>query len=803
MKSTEQEALLRDKKILTRALMVRQARDNLVPFMKLMMPDSTDPEDAALSRFVGGWHHDVLSEKLLKLEKGEIKRLIITMPPRHSKSETCTRSFPTFYMGKRPQDQIIIAGYSETFAQEEFGREIRNIMLSPQYAQVFPGTVLDKNSKSAGFMMTEQRGKISVTGVGGKTTGKGADLLIIDDPIKNSAHADSETERNNIWDWYMTTARTRLQPGGRILIVMCMTGDTPVLMASGVEKPLADIVRGDIVATYDNDKLSHSRVMNVINQGYDFVFKIRMTSGRTIRANARHPFLINVSGKPQWIKTKNLHPGQEIYRVNGESGKVRNVLRKGVKNLHTAVDFARLTIIKSVGLMGCAPLLQKQIPHPESARNSSIGTESRSCNIKKFLQGKTGLVQFANVRQRMQKIHPIGITFFALTTVMTRKKLEVFYATRAIWLLVKTAALKLWRPLRITSDFTLDVIESIELDGKEEVYDVQIERTENFIANGYVSHNTRWHEDDLVGRILDPERNSPETIAQWDVLHLPALRDPIDGLASRNDETSIALWPNWQPKSELLALKGDVDSRTWSALYQGSPTPEDGDYFTRAMVKEYGDGAIDSNGRKVICPPLDELRVYQSMDLAVSQEKRHDASCLLTVGVDKDENIWVLDALWERRPADSLIDAMLYEMQRYDPLIVWGERGQITKSLGPFIRKRMVELGIYAYIEEESPVVDKTVRSRSIRARMAMGKVFFPKNAVWFEDAVSELVKFPAGRHDDFVDCLSWIGMGLEREVGHIPQTVVKKHKVGTIGWIKNQSKVQEQFNLAYNNAEW
>lgn len=534
MHLTEQEALQRDKKLLTRALMVRQARDNLVPFMKLMMPDSTDPEDASLSRFVGGWHHDVLSEKLKQLEAGKIKRLIITMPPRHSKSETCTRNFPAFYLGKRPTEQIIIAGYSETFAQEEFGREIRGIMLSSPYAQVFPGTVLDKSSKSAGFMMTEQRGKLTVTGVGGKTTGKGANLLIIDDPIKNSAQADSEKERNNIWDWYMTTARTRLQPGGRILIVM-----------------------------------------------------------------------------------------------------------------------------------------------------------------------------------------------------------------------------------------------------------------------------TRWHEDDLVGRILDPERNSPETIAQWDVLHLPALRDPEDGLASRNDKTSVALWPNWQDRDELLAIKGDVDARVWSALYQGSPTPEDGDYFTRAMIKEYGDGCVDSNGKKVERPPLDELRIYQAMDLAVSQEKRHDASCLLTVGIDQNENIWVLDALWERRPADSLIDAILYEMQRYNPIIVWGEKGQITKSIGPFMRKRMVELGIYAYIEEESPTVDKTVRSRSIRARMSMGKVFFPKNAVWFEDAVAELVKFPAGRHDDFVDCLSWIGMGLEREVGHIPQTIVKKHRVGTMGWIKNQSKVQEQFNMAYNSAEW
>lgn len=524
-----QEQLLRDKMILTRALAVRQARDKIVPFMKLMMPDPLDPDDASKSRFVGGWHHDILAEKLQELEKGNIKRLIITMPPRHSKSETCTRNFPAYFMGKHPSSQIIIAGYSETFAQEEFGREIRAIMTSPQYGQVFPGTELDRNSKSAGFMMTSKRGKISVTGVGGKTTGKGADLLIIDDPIKNAASADSETERNNMWNWYMTTARTRLQPGGRILIVM-----------------------------------------------------------------------------------------------------------------------------------------------------------------------------------------------------------------------------------------------------------------------------TRWHEDDLVGRILDPETNSQETIDQWEILHLPALRDPIDGMASRNDETSVALWPNWQPKEELLTIKRDVAPRVWSALYQGSPTPEDGEYFTRGMIQEYGRGCKHEKA-----PPLEELRVYQAMDLAVSQKKAHDASCLLTVGVDAQDNIWVLDVMWERRPADSLIDALLYEMQRYNPIIAWGETGQISKSIGPFMRKRMVELGIYAYIEENTPVVDKTVRSRSIRARMAMGKVFFPKDAIWFEDAVSELVKFPAGKHDDFVDCLSWIGMGLEREVGHMPQTVVKKVEPGSVAWIKQQSKIEQDFKKTMEGAEW
>ena len=144
------QTLLQQKNILERMYAIKSAQNNIVPFMKMSMPHPVYPDDVTKSRFVGGWHHDKLAKKLELLEKGVIRRLIVTMPPRHSKSETCTRSFPAWYMGRNPSSQVLIAGYSETFAQQEFGREIRATMSSDNYCQIFPECQLDTSGRSPG-----------------------------------------------------------------------------------------------------------------------------------------------------------------------------------------------------------------------------------------------------------------------------------------------------------------------------------------------------------------------------------------------------------------------------------------------------------------------------------------------------------------------------------------------------------------------------------------------------------------------------------------------------------------------------
>ncbi len=164
------------------------------------------------------WHHNIIIEKLEALERGEIKKVMFLMPPRHGKSEICSKQFPAWYIGRNPTKEIITSSYSSGLAVD-FGRKSRNLVNSEDFTNVFEGVKLAEDSKSVGKWHTNQEGSYIAVGVGGAITGKGADVLIIDDPIKNREDADSSILRNNIWEWYRSTALTRLSPNGAIILI--------------------------------------------------------------------------------------------------------------------------------------------------------------------------------------------------------------------------------------------------------------------------------------------------------------------------------------------------------------------------------------------------------------------------------------------------------------------------------------------------------------------------------------------------------------------------------------------------------
>ena len=125
----------------------------------------------------------------------------------------------------------------------------------------------------------------------------------------------------------------------------------------------------------------------------------------------------------------------------------------------------------------------------------------------------------------------------------------------------------------------------------------------------------------------------------------------------------------------------------------------------------------------------------------------------MMVALDEDENIWVMpDMVWGRFPTDQIVERMIDMMDQYRPLHWWAERGHITRSIGPFLRKRMLERGVHCSIYEMTPIADKMSRAQSILGRIAMGKVFWPSFAPWWAVAQKELLQFPYGARDDLVD---------------------------------------------------
>ena len=183
-----------------------KAKEDFLSFVKCVWPD-----------FIEGSHHRHVAKKFNKLATGEIKRLIINMPPRHTKSEFASYLLPAWMVGRNPKLKIIQATHTGELAIR-FGRKAKNLIDSQEYAKIFK-TRLQEDSKAAGRWETAQGGEYFAAGVGGAITGRGADLLIIDDP-HSEQDAMSETSLENAYEWYTSGPRQRLQPGASIVLVM-------------------------------------------------------------------------------------------------------------------------------------------------------------------------------------------------------------------------------------------------------------------------------------------------------------------------------------------------------------------------------------------------------------------------------------------------------------------------------------------------------------------------------------------------------------------------------------------------------
>lgn len=440
-------------------------------------------------------HHDLIAEKLEAVADGKIRRLMIFMPPRHGKSELASRRFPAWFIGRNPKRNIIAASYNSDLATD-FGREVRNIVASRPYKALFKAS-LAEDSMAANRWHTSDGGMYVAAGIGTAVTGRGAHILLIDDPFKDREEADSEGHREKVWRWYTSTAYTRLE----------------------------------------------------------------------------------------------------------------SELQQDV----TADD--------------------------------------------------------------------------------------------ALW---------------------TDLMGDIEA-GKAEPFEGAI-----------VLIQTRWHEDDLAGKLMAEQAKGGD---KWDVLDLPAIR--------ANGE---ALWPAKYPVERLNQIKRAIGERDWSALYQQKPRPDEGLYYKREWFRWY-----DEQPK--------HLRIYGASDYAVTADGG-DYTVHLVAGVDPDDNIYVLDIWRSQSTTDVWVEAFLDLMQQHKPMMWAEESGQIIKSVGPLIEKRMRERRVYGRREQFPSASDKPTRSRAMQGRAAMGKVYLPNNAPWLSDFLNELLAFDAGKHDDQVDALGLIGRMLDDMVG-------------------------------------
>lgn len=444
-------------------------------------------EDYAFSRLISyaayQWpgyrdapHHRLIARKLEAVERGEITRLMITMPPRHGKSMLASEFFPAWYLGRNPDHYVVSAAYAQELA-DDFGRKVKNQIEDRTYSAIFPGVTLAGDSRAAKRFHIQdwqggyehglkQNGAFYAVGVGGPLTGRGAHLLLIDDPVKNREEADSELTRKKTKDWYTSTAYTRLMPGGRIVIIQ-----------------------------------------------------------------------------------------------------------------------------------------------------------------------------------------------------------------------------------------------------------------------------TRWHEDDLSGWLLNEHKHEG-----WEVLDLPAISD--DGKA---------LWPEQYDIQALEQIKRAIGPRDWSALYQQRPTPDEGDYFKTEWFRPVHN-----------LPDPKTLRVYGGSDYAVTADGG-DYTVHVVVGVDPEDRIYILDLWRKQSTSDKWVDAFCDLVLAHKPMGWAEEQGQIRAGVGPFLDKTQRQRKAWVARDQFPTRGDKAVRAQSIRGRAAANSIYYQQDAPWWPDLRSELLSFPAGKHDDQVDALGLVGQLLDR----------------------------------------
>lgn len=241
--------------------------------------------------------------------------------------------------------------------------------------------------------------------------------------------------------------------------------------------------------------------------------------------------------------------------------------------------------------------------------------------------------------------------------------------------------------------------------------------------------NTRWHEDDLTGRILDAAKRTGEG---WEVIKLKAI-----------NEYGQALWPEQKPIDFLELIRGTMPARDWLSLYQQSPTAEEGTYFKREWMRRYS--ALP-----------DSLNVYMSADFAVT-EGDGDFTEIAVWGVDTKDNIYVLDWWHGQTSSDVWVSELISRFRRWEPLRMGSEGGVIRRAVEPWLDRQMRDTRTYCAIEWLPTTGDKPSMARSFQAMCAVGRVFWPETD-WAERAIDQLLRFPAGKNDDVVDACGVFG---------------------------------------------
>lgn len=255
---------------------------------------------------------------------------------------------------------------------------------------------------------------------------------------------------------------------------------------------------------------------------------------------------------------------------------------------------------------------------------------------------------------------------------------------------------------------------------------------------------TRWHEDDLAGRLLAHEGGA------WRVVSVPMVAEGADDPLGRRPGEYLWTDDAYGYGADIAERRPRILARTWNALYQQRPAPEDGDFFRREWL--------------IPCqrmPARDELHIYGASDYAVTADGG-DWTVHVVVGIDRHGHLWLLDLWRQQASTDVWVETLLDLVEQWKPFGWAEETGQIRAGIGPFLDRRMRERRVYVPRRQFPTRGDKEIRAQSFRGRIALDGLRLPADAPWRPTLEAELMAFPAGKHDDQVDALGLVGQVLD-----------------------------------------
>ena len=767
--------------------------------------------------------------------KGLSPRLMILMPPRHGKSELASRMFPAWHLGRHNDHEVIACAYNVSLAMS-FSRKVKEAMDDPAYQSVFEARLNPDFRSNEEWGLLGKRGGYVAAGVGGGITGKGAHCVVGDTPVDTpsgqtaiqdlkvgdvvlafnhdrckieptTVQATRRLVKNDIYT-IETASGKRVRVTGNHPVYVSGVGYLPAEQLT-VGMPLLSLARGDsggAVRALQNISNHPTRVF--AREAAQREQELELFPGVYYTAPSNPQELPDMFGglhRPEQVLLASVQA-----RVSGAGHvqEARGAHRAGAQALPPVRDGVPAQIapdsvlwagLRSGGPLredarGCEPELfggqasaLGELQAEDSAGNGQR-TRSEVCRMRGDVeavcapqgrgQDERRPVQFGSGVPHMS-FGPSQICEDPISSIeLDRSKYEVVYdiqTSLSNFLILTLVA----HNCLIIDDPVKNAEEADSADVREKLWDWYGSTAYTRLApgGGVLVIQTHWHDDDLAGR-LQTAMSTDDEADQFELVKYPAIAEHDEYL---DDDTDLIVYSEPPERGKLIRLKGEplhperydlvklnrikktIPTRFWAALYQQNPVPDDGAYFTKDMF------------RRAALPPLARSNVFIAFDFAISEKKAND----YTVGVvglqDEDDVLHFADMVrFKSGDGMFIVEAILNLCQKwYTPNLVLGfEDGQIFRAIESLLKKRMRERKFYPSTMLLKPITDKQARARPLQGRMQQGMVSFCSQGDWVDGARTEMLRFPAGVHDDQVDAIAWAAtMAIGREPPRKPRS--------------------------------